>query len=747
MTAMNIRELDGTTRHHGANEMPVSDDTPSEAQIFGPLSIYNYQQKSKRLARDLSGAFFGNVDVLKVLLVLRDGCTEDADDSAPSATPFTRFYHPSFLMRTHFMTSQTANHKHAGMFAGSMKMPVCKWITTFCDTGRSNSLIAGTEADWRTLVAYADGEAAWRAWENPQTADMAFENIVSTFSRLNYAGLTPSKLDEYLPSPDVFKNGNRYPVFFIDESDANPADPWIKMESADIYLGQQSCIRIFREDGKENDADDRRKLFLKQTVFFASDRQPDSAKVVARLFSGFLDPFFRGQDHIDGEVRSGSSSEVGSFRGLALPLFDRWEFNGPLGAFVGWVFLFCDKQEDCKAIFRRLISGRCSRPKLPDDCPTDRDVCREILRANLNDYAESLAEYILDEEIRRYDPARSEPAKYFSRIFHHVEGWKVKNMGRTPLAEEQHVQHENVADGDKCLSFLHVRLDNRVCVTLQQKEDTILPTLRHGPSEREYYERVAHWASGFWGDLSQIHTQYLRGRTRVSHSIPYTITIHLNKLKELHDAVQTLLAVPFPLTTPDQIPAAVRYFRYPVELYSLAIENALLYPLDQEDFRRWVPVIDWIDDAVDRDGLTPSFVTQLADKIARPLARISLQRSNVMRQPDAPLQVSGAIPRASLDFSTPFEGRILIAALIELLREAIHHCRGETPAVTVELIAGASPLVTVANTCTATEVPTLIVSGNQSAILDRFQSCLPRWLITPADCSNGVWLRTIRKKT
>ncbi|MCG3148946.1 MAG: hypothetical protein PCFJNLEI_02398 [Verrucomicrobiae bacterium] len=693
-------------------------DRASQAQLFGPLSIYHIQQKSERLARDLSFAFFPlESDSLKIALALRDGYTEEHIPALSGVCP-TRFYRPGFIYRYHFLTQDNRTH-----FENRTDTPessdVFGWIQWFSQDVSVIGLERGTKDEWKALVSHVEREKAdrWSAWDQRgQSKEQAFEHIASVFSHLRYSGLTPGKLDALSSVSSAGDNGGpQYPLFFITGSTRGDETKKASITGKAADLHGSAWATQF----SETEIDE---------ISFAEGPESGKQSGSRNLYLRFLDPFFLGAD----------KPSDASFHGLALPLYDRWEAGGPMGAFVGWVFIYSEKNTNLhKQLFETLLSKT----------PLGHS-WREVLRANFNDYAESLAEHVIDEEITAYNPAKVlDPSGYFRWRFKFIEGWTVEDAKCEGLTQGEFFAHTIGEDG---FGRLCVRLDDDSAryVLLKQKFDTKIPKT----DGDTYYERIATWARSFWQDLNHIYNQYkagqLEGRMRVSHSIPYTISIHLNKLRSVSDAIEQLRqsSAPFPIISFGDIPPEIRSFRYPVELYSLAVENALLHPPDSDSFRRLMPVIDWIDEAITESGLTESLVRRIADSIARPLAKISLQRADVVRDPSAPLNVIGVLPVLTLGFESHFEGRVFIAVVIEFLREAFHHCSGPSPLVEVTLSSQDVPSLCVTNTCVEEADPARLGGGNQSAMLDRFASHLPTWQIVHPKSANGRWTREIRKR-
>jgi len=675
---------------------PAPGSGPSQAQLFGPLSIYNHQQESEQLARDLSKLFFDNTEEIGVLLVLRDGCYEDSPPKSGEQR-FRRYYHPSYLKRYGFELGPDET-----------KRSVVDWINAFC---RENDISPPASEDWRQLVEHVGGSqdaARWREWNQPQRKEEAFEKLASIFSRVNYTGVTPGRLDDLIEGLDLPEIGSSYPVFHIVDS-RRGENAWIRVACTDLLATEPPSApgETYQLAG-----------------FSFYDAPDDPNEVLQRLFRNFLDPFFAG-----GTMRSSEEDgeESSGFTGVALPLFQRWE-KGPTGAFVGWVFLSFRAPENRSAFLKSLKGNSENSPRHS-----------EVLRALLNSYASSLSEHIAEEEVRGYEPSNTDPKEFLRARFHHIEGWTIEYVESDALEDEDYYQ---LPDVSKKLS-IRLGTHREVCATLTPKSDTILPDRCAGAPDCYYY-CVANRARTFFEDLSHLHSEYLAGRMRVSHSIPYTISVHLNRLKQLSEAIRKMNEA-YPSSAWKDVPDVIRRFRYPVELYSLAIENALLQKPDGKAFRSLVPVVAWIDDILDNTGLCESTICLLADQMARPLAQISLNRADEPRVTSSlPLKVSGSIESHKLKSRHPFGGRILVAALIELLREAFHHCVGTPPIVYVTLNGGAELSINVTNTCNVESVPAWLKAGNQSAILTQFASHLSSWKIEPPVCENGVWSRTIR---
>jgi len=492
-------------------------DRALQAQLFGPLSIYNIQQKSERLARDLSNAFFPNKEqAFEVVLALRDGCTEEQALFSDEAR-LTRFYRPGFINRYSFLTD-----KNRKIFEKTTDNPesssVFGWIQWYCKDTSLVELEGGKKDDveqWKTLVSQVEKEKSdrWPAWGKPQSAQEAFEHIASVFSHSRYSALTPGKLD------DLCWKGNptggmqpSYPMFHIAEStrgnDEIGEKPSITGQQVDLYR------RSFRPQSFREVLDEIR---------FADGTEPENIGS-KNLFLRFLDPFFLGADKPSDE----------SFVGLALPLYDRWGADGPIGAFVGWVFMIFQNEQYRQQFFEDLLSE-----------PPLGHLRREILRANFNDYAESLAEHVMDEEIAGYNPAKDlDPSGYFRTRFKYIEGWTVEDDDCGGLKQGMFFAHEVSEDG---FGRLRVSLDDHSarCALLKPKYDTLLP---HADDDN-YFERVSIWARTFWQGLQRLASEHQFGLAKqaqaqfgaVGHELVNIVPAIPSAPKWLLEAIQAWL--------------------------------------------------------------------------------------------------------------------------------------------------------------------------------------------------------------
>jgi hypothetical protein len=475
---------------------------PSDAQLLGTIAIYKHQQRSKRLANDLAAAFFPKdaskpetekAPSVKVFFVARDGSC-DGGPAQPSTGKYKRYYHPSYTAQFDFPTRESDG--------GS----VYAWIKSACNAP-DYALNSGTKPEWECFVREVQGEKAWRRWwDENLTADKAFDLLISAFSHLEYAGATPSAVDFRVPDVVEFQKGAFYPIYHIPQSNLKPT--WIKLESVNAYQGSESFTKCrLLPSETPIDPEDKLKIPAGDTSFL--NLTEDANRKIKALFDGFLDPFFSGQ-------KTPRTSEDGtSFTGVALPLFDRWESTGPVGAFLGWIFMPFDTPELRKQFFNFFQDGS----SLP--------LYREILRANLNDYSDSLAEHVLDEELKNYDPSLDgNPLNYFRKQFHHIEGWIVEGDKGGGIEQHKYYRRELtlMENHSLSLSTLHIRLgDERdPIVILRPKWDTITPQCGEieTPFERDYYLRVVGWARSFWNGLNHIFEEHRHG-LQVGQSVAF----------------------------------------------------------------------------------------------------------------------------------------------------------------------------------------------------------------------------------
>lgn len=285
----------------------------------------------------------------------------------------------------------------------------------------------------------------------------------------------------------------------------------------------------------------------------------------------------------------------------------------------------------------------------------------------------------------------------------------------------------------------------------RRREDTILPEDHHDLVDYGFHITQAVGQIYNAARLKEKAAQEanLQGRVSVSHSLQFTVSVQLEKLTDIAQDVRRLQTSPelFPIESFTKLPDAIRRFKYPVDLYAVAIENAIEQYKGSEGFSRLVPVVDWIDDAIETSGFNEHHIRKLAQEIAIPLARISLGRDIAGREPNARLSVSGFLRCDQLTPNQLQEGRILTATLIELLREAFHHAQGFEPKVEVVLIGEQGICITVANSCSSDVDIEKLVEGNQRTILERFAKHLHTWEIAPPFIDeNKRWVRKLERR-
>lgn len=466
----------------------VPEAGPSDTQLFGPLAIYKHYERSKRLARDLETAFlpsdyYSSPGALQqpfgILFVARDGITEDADEASQSKRKkFPRYYHPSFIEQFAFSPETSSDERK----------PLADWIINAASKLEKPVQFTAEEIRWILSELLPTGTGCSKPEQGLLTAEDAFECLVEAYSHQKYTGGTPLVLDTEI------LNAGAAPIFFIPWSqthnDDGTPDPLIilqSLESADVHWHDHN-------EGKKIKAD----LFDLATASALDEQQKD----VARRFFTFTDAFFR-----DTRQRHGVEK---SFHGLVFPLYDRWEAANPLGGFLGWVFLH--------------IPGTPLRQHVADClCHNDaktRLLYREVLRANLNDFADSVSEHLMDEELESFAVGSRHPMEFFRLRFHHIEGW----IGGKELADLPEKQEFHRFTNKQ----LTVRLDGKTCVTLTPKWDSAIPSI----IPNDYLLRIALWARTLWESLHQLVEQRNVGRA-VAAEESYTKNAHqIRKLCE-----------------------------------------------------------------------------------------------------------------------------------------------------------------------------------------------------------------------
>lgn len=349
------------------------------------------------------------------------------------------------------------------------------------------------------------------------------------------------------------------------------------------------------------------------------------------------------------------------------------------------------------------------------------------------------------------------PETFMKRNFHHSCGWTCNTVEEGNMEEYFQWGEQRETGKSRLMVNLTRRLETIVPYNDLSKIAYLSPNSLclepSGGKERDSYRAsVAENARHFYNRCLAIAEQRkkaeLAGRVSVSHSLQFAVSVQLEKMQGVADAIHSLRSSQesFPISSFAQLPDELRRFHYPVELYSTAVLNALEQDSGSHGFARLIPVVDWMDEAIEIDGFKESFIRKLANDVARPLARISLRRRGHNREPLGELNIQGCLPQSELSMEAShenavLEGRILIAAIAEGLREAYHHCGGNNPRVTVTLQSGNDTHIRISNTFLPASNDASLTNGNQGQAFSRFQRHLPSWIIARPHQGDGNWIR------
>jgi hypothetical protein len=459
---------------------------PSDAQLFGPLAIYNHYERSKRLAKDLEETFLpahvrndtaeANKEHLQVLFVARDGITEDKDAPFSRSERFPRFYHPSFI--------------ESFSFKGTGHESLYEWIK---DAARHLKFEVNFTSNrlrivFNHLLPAAKSYTA-HSWEEKLDADRAFECLVDAYSHLEYAGFTPSVFDRRL-SDFLCEKPGCFPLFHVYESELNP--PWIKANRFTTCDPSPTALACIEHLEAITGGD----IYRIPASDFAVEVVDSYDELAADLKQFFLlcDSIFRRPKVVDSPM---------SFVGIVLPLYDRWERNGLVGAFLGWLFIQVDLLEIRNDFVKKLTANDSSH------------LYSEILRANLNDFADSVSEHIINEELAGFVDAKTKaPLDYFIERFHHIDGWTAEvALLPIPMLDAHFCWTD--PKGMKMsknipTQHLIIRLDDETTILLTQKFDTLLPS-PDTPEAETYGIRITSWAKTFWIGLNHLEQQRRSG--------------------------------------------------------------------------------------------------------------------------------------------------------------------------------------------------------------------------------------------
>lgn len=424
------------------------------------------------------------------------------------------------------------------------------------------------------------------------------------------------------------------------------------------------------------------------------------------LFVRFINPFTLGSD--PNRSNDGWPYTLGAdrFSGFVVPAYDAWDSHkGWQGGMAGWVVLTVEGKAR-----RRRTSERAKRAVKSNWTsftqvlrPFVRRVREAQLRELLESYAAHFSAITVDD--------------YLCAHIHHLTGWTYNSQSQ--------------------LRIILFRKDNSTLdgLAVKPQPDTKPRGLTEVPFPVIWLcQQLLDGLYLIYERLEALRQRdILLGQTRVSHGITRTVDQALNSTALVAQAISELkTSSSFPLHSFSDLPAAIRDFRFPVGLYSVAVENACKDGLDENNFRRWLPCIEWIDDALQSRGLDAQLLTDVSNNIAKPLAKNSRRHfySDAGKIDNCVFDVSGEIPVFALDNMGLPERRVLLALIVELLGEAFQHCDESQPCVSVTFAVTPLVSVTVTNTTPRSEIEARLLtfkSGNQQRTREVLLSRLHGW--------------------
>lgn len=426
------------------------------------------------------------------------------------------------------------------------------------------------------------------------------------------------------------------------------------------------------------------------------------------------------------------SNKQPSYYFIAIPihtLHPSSPFQRSIGTFLGWLYVHCDPWDP-----------------ISPETDLENHISPIVLKLwpLLDDYASSLLDGEIEERLANFGRAATQnPLQFVKDQVSNLSGWVCDDTDPTP-DEVRNVKYYKLTDKGRLLLVLMPAQAGReaVAIRLAPKKSTIVPQ-NEDDYLREYgSKRFCHRIRSFYEQAMFRQSAMLAGQAQVTHTVSYTIRTTLTELRDLSVAMTSLRETPemFPIADYTRLPPALRKFRYPVQLYAVALENACKYEHDEEKFCRWLPTIEWIDNALAATGLEESLLLDLSNQIAKPLARMRLRQLG--RSPEKvdackPV-VNGSLSADVLKSVGNVKCRIVIAVVVELLREAFQHCSGEQPSINVVLTT--SPItITVTNSCSGERA----TDGNSPRVLNTLMGRLSNWSLSEPKNEDSEWSRQL----
>ena len=266
---------------------------------------------------------------------------------------------------------------------------------------------------------------------------------------------------------------------------------------------------------------------------------------------------------------------------------DSVSFYHHAGALLGWAF------------YRFLLPGNAPPPHFwPDDSGLTKPGLTQALdrlavsmESFAKDYLSGETEWALERPWHANDTA----ILFMKRNFIHSCGWDCKEI--TPIEQDCYFKSEEDSrlrlvnltrqiprgsGGGKRQALIATLAPNSLCILPEEESvrNTYLGSLvEHA---RYFYERCLY-----------IQETKQAGRVSVSHSLQFAVSVQLQKMQGVADAIHSLRSSTesFPISSFAQLPDELRRFHYPVELYSTAVLNALEQESGSNGFARLIPCL------------------------------------------------------------------------------------------------------------------------------------------------------------
>ncbi len=440
---------------------------PTQRQLFGGVSIYTTYEQNQRFLRVLNDTFFRDTKFFgengipkdcRVFFVPREG-GNDAEKS---------YYRAGFIERFCF----------SDVYNTAQQATLHTWLTNAASDCGSPLNLSQDELNallHHLLPSNAAPQDLLGSAETLLSMDAGFDLLVRAYTHIYYRGATPSALESMLVD-EIRINPNILPFFCINDSKSNGIDNWI---TGTIYGSSGKSVPMEEKAISCGFPVTKKRIHLPPFQFKNPYSKLDE-------FFSFCESFFKGQ----------KKDNAAPFKGMAIPVYDRWERRGPFGGFFGWIFIEMQDGKCRKDFYSKLTHQK------------KGFLYRAALRPALNEYFDYTYYALADEiESEFLNSNNLSPLSFFINVFPILDGYSLAPANSNALGCDQYYEWQV---NEKSKPILLVRLDESETVQLTPMPGTIIPDGLAWRSDYGY--RVAAWARSFFTGIKNLAQERQEGR-------------------------------------------------------------------------------------------------------------------------------------------------------------------------------------------------------------------------------------------